>query len=105
MATLLKLGIPRLETEQWQKRAKTAESNLIKTVKKCEKAEKNLKMSNTQLDEMAKYEAKMQLENLTKINLQQNQLVEQRDLFVTQFDNFEKMKRFLRTTVKEINKK
>jgi hypothetical protein len=74
-------------------------------VKKCEKVEKNLKLSNTQLDEMAKYEANMQLEQLNKINLQQQQLVEQRDLFVTQLDHFEKMKKFLRTTVKEINKK
>ena len=93
-----------LRTE-WQKRAKTAEANLIKAVKKCEKTEKNLKLSNTQLDEMAKYEANMQLEQLNKINLQQQQLVEQRDLFVTQLDHFEKMKKFLRTTVREINKK
>ena len=90
---------------EWQKRAKTAEANLIKAVRKCEKAEKQLKMSNSQLDEMAKYEATMQLEQLNKINLQQQQLVEQRDLLVQQLDHFEKMKKFLRTTVREINKK
>lgn len=93
-----------LRTE-WQKRAKNAEANLIKTVRRCEKTERDLEQSTRQLDEMAKYEANMQLEHLNKINNQQEQLVEQRNVLCNQWNNFERMKKFIRNTVLELNKR
>ena len=93
-----------LKTE-WQSRARKAEENLVKIIRKyddkvadCQRLEKNLENNK-------KVESSEQFSKLLAINRQQCDLVDQNRLFLKQWNLNEKLKKFLRETVIELNKK
>lgn len=90
---------------EWQSRAKKAEENLVKIIRKyddkvadCQRLEKNLENNK-------KVESSQQFSKLLAINRQQSDLVDQNRLFLKQWNLNEKLKKFLRETVIELNKK
>ena len=99
------IGEMELLKTEWQSRARKAEENLVKIIRKyddkvsdCQRLEKNLENNK-------KVESSEQFSKLLAINRQQSDLVDQNRLFLKQWNLNEKLKKFLRETVIELNKK
>lgn len=93
-----------LKTE-WQTRAKNAECNLVKMVKKYDRHEKNVQSMQREIKEANNVKNVSELKRLKTIDKQQTQLIAQQKLLLEQWSLGERLKKFMRNTVLEFNKK
>jgi hypothetical protein len=78
---------------------------LVKVVKKYDRKEAELKELRIQKSEISALENKNEMEKLQKINIQQNHLVTQKQVFLKQWYTSERLRKFMRDTATELNKK
>ena len=90
---------------EWQSRAKKAEENLVKIMRKYDEKVADCQRLEKKAEKVKKVESCETLSKLVTINRQQSDLVDQNRLFLKQWNMNEKMKKFLRETVLELNKK
>ena len=78
---------------------------MVKVVKKYDRKEAELKELRIQKSEISALENKNEMEKLQKINIQQNHLVTQKQVFLKQWYTSERLRKFMRDTATELNKK
>ena len=90
---------------EWEKRAKTAEANLLKLIRKCDEKDRSAQAEQTRASNASKMENELELKRLEQIERQQAQLVAQNAIFLGQWSLAERLKKFMRDTTFELNKR